>query len=80
MIWEAADVLQVPVGALFREGAGAALFVVEGDRARKRAVKSARRNGTEATIEEGVQPGEQVVVYPSDALRDGSRVELRAPR
>ncbi len=80
VVYRQDNAVKVPVGALFREGAGAALFVVEGDRARKRAVKSARRNGTEATIEEGVQPGERVVVYPSDALRDGSRVEVRAPR
>jgi len=74
------DAVKVPVGAVFREGAAAALFVVEGARAHKRAVKVARRNGSEAMIEEGVQPGERVVVYPSDALKDGSRVEMRSPR
>ena len=72
--------LKVPVGAVFREGAGSALFVVEGARARKRAVKVLRRNGAEAMIEDGVQPGERVVVYPSDALKDGSRVEIRPAR
>ena len=80
VVYRQDSAVKVPVGALFRDGAGPALFVVEGARARKRAVKSARRNGVEATIEEGVQPGERVVVYPSDALKDGSRVEVRAPR
>jgi len=55
-------------------------FVLEGDRARKRAVKVARRNSVEAMIEDGLKPGERVVVYPSDALKDGSRLELRSPR
>jgi HlyD family secretion protein len=52
------------------------VFVTDGDVARKRAVKAPRRNSTDALIEEGLQPGERVVVYPSDALRDGSRVEV----
>jgi HlyD family secretion protein len=75
------DAVKVPVGALFREGEGWAVFVADGKRAVKRAVKVPRRNGAEAMVEEGVKPGERVVVYPSDALRDGSRLEVvRAPR
>jgi HlyD family secretion protein len=75
------DAVKVPVGALFREGDGWAVFVVDGNRAVKRSVKVPRRNGAEAMVEEGLKPGERVVVYPSDALRDGSRLEvLRSPR
>jgi len=72
--------LKVPVGALFREGDGWAAFVVDGERARKRAVKVARRNSVEAMVESGLEPGERVAVYPSDALKDGSRVETRSAR
>jgi HlyD family secretion protein len=72
--------VKAPVGALFREGAGAAAFVVEGERARRRAVKAARRNNLEAMVEDGLNAGDRVVVYPSDALKDGSRVEIRSPR
>ena len=75
------DAVKVPVGALFREGEGWAVFVAEGNRAVKRAVKVPRRNGAEAMVEDGLKPGERVVVYPSDALRDGSRLEVvRTPR
>jgi HlyD family secretion protein len=70
------DALKVPVGAIFREGEGWAVFVVQGDAAAKRAIRVARRNGLEAMVEEGLKPGERVVVYPSDALRDGSPVEI----
>jgi HlyD family secretion protein len=72
--------VKAPVGALFRIGAGAAAFVVEGERARRRAVKAARRNNLEAMVEDGLKAGDRVVVYPSDALKDGSRVEIRSPR
>ena len=76
IVFEEKNAIRVPVAALFREGEGFAAFVVEGDTARKRAVKAPRRNATEALVEEGLQPGEQVVVYPSDALREGARVEV----
>jgi HlyD family secretion protein len=75
------DAVKVPVGALFREGEGWSVFVADGNRAVKRSVKVPRRNGAEAMVEDGLQPGERVVVYPSDALRDGSRLEVvRSPR
>jgi HlyD family secretion protein len=84
---EAAIVLQrvehavkAPLGALFRDGEGWAAFVLEGARARKRTVNVRMRNAAEALIESGLAAGERVVVYPSDALREGSRVEVRSPR
>ncbi len=69
-------VVQVPVGALFRDGESWALFVVADGRAAKRAVEVPRRNGVNAMVASGVKPGERVVVYPSDALRDGVAVEI----
>jgi HlyD family secretion protein len=74
------DAIKVPVGALFREGEGWAVFAAEGRRAVKKSVKVPRRNGAEAMVEDGLKPGERVVVYPSDALRDGSRIEIVAGR
>jgi HlyD family secretion protein len=77
VVFREENALKAPVGALFRDGAGWALFVADGERARKRAVKVVRRNGVEAMLEDGVKPGERVIVYPSDALKDGSRLEVR---
>ena len=80
VVYRQENAVKAPVGAIFRDGAGSAVFVLEGERARKRALKLARRNSAEALIEEGLKPGERVVVYPSDALKENSRVEVRAPR
>jgi HlyD family secretion protein len=77
VVYKQEDSLKVPVGALFREGEAWSVFVAEGARARKRAVKVPRRNGVEALVEAGLEPGEQVIVYPSDALKDGSRLSSR---
>jgi len=71
------DAVKVSVGALFRDGEGWSVFVADGGKAVKRAVKAPLRNGAEALVEDGLKPGERVVVYPSDALRDGSRILAR---
>lgn len=68
------DAVKAPVGALFRDGAGWAVFVAEGEHAARRAVTVAHRNGLEAMVEAGLKPGERVIVYPSDALRDGALI------
>lgn len=69
--------VKVPAGALFREGDRWAVFVLSGGRARKRVVEVGRRNGVEATIERGLDVDEQVIVYPSDAVKDGVRIKRR---
>lgn len=71
------DAVKVPVGALFRDGGGWAVFVADGKRAVRRALKVAMRNSIEAAVEEGVKPGDRVIVYPPDSLRDGSRITVR---
>lgn len=72
------DALQIPVGALFRDGAGWAVYVVESGRALKRAVTSTRRNGLEAMVDTGLKAGDTVVVYPPDSLTRGARVRVLA--
>ena len=72
-----ADAAKVPVGALFREGQGWAVFVAQDRRAVKRVVQVPERNNSEARVENGLHAGERVIVYPPDALRDGARI---APR
>ena len=76
VVYERLEAIKAPVAALFRDGDGWAVFVIDEQRVRKRSVKAPRRNATEALIEDGLKPGERVAVYPSDALRDGSKIEL----
>ena len=78
--YRAEDAIKVPVGALFRDGEGWAVFVAQDGAAAKRAVRVARRNGAEAMVEDGLAAGERVIVYPSDALRDGSAIEISSGR
>ena len=77
VIYRAEAAVKAPVGALFRDGDGWAVFVAEGDRAVKRRVSTPRRNALEALIEQGLEPGERVIVYPADSLREGSRLSYK---
>ncbi|MBA5604131.1 efflux RND transporter periplasmic adaptor subunit [Duganella sp. FT3S] len=73
-----ADALRVPVGALFRQGEDWAVYVVDGGRARLRAVRPGLRNAREAMVLQGLKAGETVVLYPPDTLADGVRVRASA--
>jgi HlyD family secretion protein len=63
---------------VFREGERWTVFVADGGKARKRMVEVGHRNGVEATVAKGLEVGELVIVYPSDAVKDGVRVERRS--
>jgi HlyD family secretion protein len=68
------NVMLVPAGSLFRVGNGWNVYIVNDGRAQLRAVTVLRRSGAMAAIASGLQPGERVIVYPSDRIADGVRV------
>lgn len=71
------DATIAPAGALFRSGESWNLYVVDGGRAQSRTVTLLRRSGRLAAIATGLTPGERVIVYPSDRIASGARVEAR---
>ncbi len=77
VIWEGKDALKVPSSALFRQGTGWNVFVVENGKAHNREVEIGHRSQFEVEILAGVQEGEQVVLHPSNQIAEGVRVELR---
>jgi len=79
VVWEAPDVLKVPVGTLFRRGDSWAVFRIEDGRARTQLVEIAERNSTEAQLTSGLDAGQPVVLHPPDTLRDDMRVTERPP-
>jgi HlyD family secretion protein len=64
----------VPLGALLRDGDGWAVYVLDGDRVRRRAVTIGERSETLAEVRSGLSAGERVVLYPGEAIADGTRV------
>ncbi len=79
-IWNTADALRVPVGALFRRGDDWAIFAIRGGRAQTTLVRIGNRNSQSAQVLEGLSEGDQVVLHPSDRIRDGSAVSERDSR
>ena len=77
VLWDADDILTVPLTALFRDGENWSLFVEEDGRARLRHVKAGQRNGVIAEIREGLKAGERVVAHPSDRVTNGVRIASR---
>lgn len=77
-VWQEDEVVQVPLGALFREAGDWAVFVVDADeRARLRRVVLGERTMQAAQVLDGLEPGERVVLHPSDRIADGVAVEPR---
>ena len=78
-VYRREDALIVPIGALFRTGDRWSAYVIgAGQRARRVPVTIGHRNDRSAEVLAGLKAGERVVVYPSDALRDGARVAVGA--
>jgi HlyD family secretion protein len=71
------DVIKVPTSSLFRHESKWAVYKVDSDRAVRQVVEVGARNGLEAEIISGLQPGERIVVYPSEAMADGVKVRAR---
>lgn len=76
--WEGANVLNVPLAALFRDGDQWAVFRVERGRARLVRVEIRHRNASLAEVTAGLAAGDRVVTHPSDRVADGVRVTERS--
>ncbi len=77
VLWRVEKALQVPVGALFREGAKWAVFVVRGGRAEKQVIELGHVNETTAEVLKGLAAGDAAVTHPSDRVQDGVLVIAR---
>lgn len=70
------NVLRVPISALFRDNAHWAVFVVAQGKARKQTVGVTARTPAMAMVENGLEEGATVIVYPSDSVATGKRVQV----
>lgn len=71
------EVLKLPLGALFRQGDDWAVFIAEDGLARLRRVAVGQRNSLAVEIREGLEPGDQAILYPSDRIKDGVAIVER---
>ena len=74
VVWEGANVLQVPPSAAFRRGNLWSVFVVDGGRARHREIEIGHRSPRQVEVLSGLEAGEAVVLHPSDQVQEDVRV------
>jgi HlyD family secretion protein len=77
VVWEENDVLIVPSSALFRDGKDWAVFQVQDGQTNLRRVEIGRNNGIQAQVVSGLEPGDQVILYPPSGLSEGAAVTQR---
>ena len=68
-------VTAVPPNAIVQRDGKPAVFLLKGDQVRLQAVSGSRKVG-ELVAVQGVQPGDKVVLKPSDKLKDGQGVAV----
>jgi HlyD family secretion protein len=76
-LWQAPEVPQVPISALFRQGTDWCVFAIEDGSARRRIVTLGRMNDRTAELLGGLEEGAVVIVHPSDLIDDGRPVAAR---
>ncbi|MES2539253.1 MAG: HlyD family efflux transporter periplasmic adaptor subunit [Pseudomonadota bacterium] len=78
-LWREEEVLTIPVGALFRDGPDWATYAEADGRAVLRRITLGERNEDFAQVLEGLQPGDRVILHPSDQVADGVGIVALAP-
>ncbi len=77
VVWENEETLTVPTGALFRSGESWAVYLAKNGVAQLQLVEVGENNDLRVEILNGLNIGDQVVLYPGDQLADGTQIELR---
>lgn len=77
ILWRGENVLVVPASAVFREGEQAFVFVIEGERVARVAVRTGQSDGFLVQVLDGLEEGTQLVRHPDNRLDDGVRVRTR---
>lgn len=75
--WESSDVLTVPTGALFREGDSWAVFTIRSKQAQLTPIELGHRNDDFAEVVEGLEDGDNVILYPGDRVESDRSVVAR---
>jgi HlyD family secretion protein len=73
---EAENVVRAPVDALVRDGERWSVFQVRDGRARLIEVEVGAGGGQYRAVTRGLEEGDRLVIFPSEALSDGDRVRI----
>lgn len=77
IIWQANDTLTVPASALFRNGNAWSAFRDNGGVAQITPVEIGQSDGILTEVVSGLKEGDNVILYPSAAIENGSAITAR---
>lgn len=77
IVWQRDNVVKVPTSSLFRDADRWAVYRVVDGKAQRQIVDVGRQNGLEAEVRSGLEPGQTIIVFPSDEIQDGVAVVRR---
>jgi HlyD family secretion protein len=77
VVSETVDAVHAPLSALFRNGEGWQAFVVHDGRAVRTNISVGQTNDSDAQILKGLQPGDRVILHPSDKITDDVPIAVR---
>ncbi len=77
VIWESDEALAIPSSAVFRQGDQWAVFAVDRGRARMHTIETGHNNGIMTEVQNGLEDGDSIILYPGNRVRDGARVKQR---
>ena len=75
--WTGEGVLTVPTSALFQQDGAWHVFAIEDGKAVLRRVQIGHRSAEAAEVVEGLDEGEDVILFPSDQIQEGTDVQPR---
>ncbi|MBZ5507735.1 MAG: efflux RND transporter periplasmic adaptor subunit [Acidobacteriia bacterium] len=78
--WQSSAVVQAPLSAFFRRGEEWNVFVAQGGKAMRRAVKIGHRSDLQAEVLDGLKEGESVITHPSNQLAEGKMIRVHQPQ
>jgi membrane fusion protein (multidrug efflux system) len=73
---EARDSVVVPVTALLYDGSIVRVFVIDGNQAKERIIKTGNKYGEHVEVMDGLKEGDQVVVIGQNNLSEGVKVHV----
>ncbi len=77
VVWQDADAVKIPTGAMFRDGERWAAYLVRDRRAVLAPLTIGRMSGLEAQVIDGVLPDDAVILHPTDKIKNGVKVTPR---
>ncbi|MCW8914760.1 MAG: efflux RND transporter periplasmic adaptor subunit [Magnetovibrio sp.] len=75
--WQNDNVLQIPVGALFRNGEDWAVFIDDNGTAKLTTITIGHTNGRTVQVLSGLSEAVKVISHPSDRVNDGVKIVAR---